>query len=305
MRIDHLPPMVWEKLEDMGLVRDALPNDNEVQRDDLLDYAKTFYGLWRDGRRSVVQRVVRPPDQEELEEQESFQMESDEYERERSTAYSEYLAKLATDDPLVRSFRRRNLGGEDRLLTPTEAEKLISEGAPTASASRQLSKGRAIPWTEEQAEWFLLTGEVPRIAPLIGRVSKRWGRTHNHGVITLEVEPWVSPEAVKDAYSSLQKRAIGGRNRRMKPKTLALFRFVMEQIESVHPLNLRERKERAERAGRRPQTATTLSGPSWREMMKRWNEKFSEDPDLHYRDEQNFARDFRNAERQIANSVKG
>lgn len=304
-RIDDLPSMVWEKLEELGLVKDALPNYNEVQREDLLVYAKIFYQLWRDGRPSAIRGLERPPEQEDSEERESFQMEPNGYERERSAAYSEYLAKLATDDPLVRGFRRQILGSEDKLLTPEEAEKAISDGVGSISTSRQLSRGRAFPWPEEQAEWFLLTGEAPDILPLRGRVNKRWGRAHNHGVITLEIESWVSPEVVKDAYSRLQKRTIEKNNRRMKSKTLALFRFVVEQNKSVHPLNLSERKERAERVGERPQTATELSGPSWREMMKQWNERFPRNHEWHYKDEQNFARDFRNAERRIANPVKG
>ena len=102
-------------------------------------------------------------------------------------------------------------------------------------------------WGVEEAAWALLTGEAP-ITPAIG-VAFAAPRNPSYTlpartVITLQVQPWVSPESVAESYRlaqsamvrpSRRKAAAGeGPGKEARPragrpfdeKTLAMFEFV-------------------------------------------------------------------------------
>lgn len=304
LRIDRVPRPVWEALDEERLIEYAQAVGVEDAGDDLLSAAKRYLKCFRGGGsdREPNYRI-----EDGGVEQEKFGEELGEYEKERAAAFSEYHAKLAADTLSVRSFREYNLGGQDEVLTIEQAERLMSSDGALAilnsidRVSRHLAKEH--PWTEEQAAWFVLTGETPSIAPATGRINRVWKKVHTHGTITLMVEPWLSPETVRDAYLRLQKKALNRNNRRIGARNLALFRFVVGEVESIHALGLRQQKARAKWVKRRSGTATELAGSSWRELKKQWNAWYPEGHPWHYKEVQNFARDFRATERKIANPI--
>jgi hypothetical protein len=68
-------------------------------------------------------------------------------------------------------------------------------------------------WQEGQAVWFLLTDQVPWVSPGSWRLVSRFSPFAVRPVVVLEVEPWLPPAAVMDAYRRIQ-RQLGHRSER-------------------------------------------------------------------------------------------
>jgi hypothetical protein len=104
------------------------------------------------------------------------------------------------------------------------------------------------PWEEQEATWFVLTGETPSVTPLTWQFRSYgddlWEDSFTYGFITLKIEPWVPVEMVQEIFHSLQCRLRGRRRARLpEEKSLNLVQFVNEQV-NVADLSLRERRER-------------------------------------------------------------
>jgi hypothetical protein len=97
------------------------------------------------------------------------------------------------------------------------------------------------PWHPYDAARFLLTGERPEVVPL--------ELSYNRQVFTLNFAPWISEKSIRKAYRKCQKVVRGGDNRRMKERTLAVMRFVIEHTDDK---------------GKRP---------SWSQLTDLWNKE--------------------------------
>ena len=107
------------------------------------------------------------------------------------------------------------------------------------------------PWEEQDAVWFVLTGETPPVALLTWQArwfgSDIWEDSFSYGFVTLKIEPWVDPKLVWKVYSDIQRGLRNGRrNRRLGWKSLELLQFVNERV-NVANLSRVERREEAPR----------------------------------------------------------
>lgn len=105
---------------------------------------------------------------------------------------------------------------------------------------------RKYPWEEQDATWFILTGETPSVVPLTGQFrgfgDGFWEDGFNYGFITLKVEPWVPAQEVGWFYLELQRKLRGvHRARGLEEKSLRLLRFVNER-ENVASLSRKDRR---------------------------------------------------------------
>jgi hypothetical protein len=177
---------------------------------------------------------------------------------------------------------------------------------------RKLSESlaRRYHWREHAlVTWFLLTDEPLWVSPLTGQVHLPSGPAFKYGTITITVQPWVSVDTVEKFYRDLQRQVLGHNKRRLSERNLALLRFVLGHIESVHPRSLLEYRSFAKRRGVElddnglPKTKlpmTELVGPSWRKLLEGWNRRYPIDHMWHYKSVQNFQKDFRRAETAVA-----
>jgi hypothetical protein len=161
------------------------------------------------------------------------------------------------------------------------------------------------PWREEDAAWFVLTGEVPGTSPLTWKTE--WQEYSYQQAITLTVEPWVSVETVADLYSKLRRPLMGRNTRRLSVRNLAVFRFVIAQLEAPvssgdKPLFGGRRLQREVMMGPLERRLWDLGGPSWRTLLERWNQAHPEE--WSYDDVRLFSRDFYRAHKAIARPYK-
>ena len=136
---------------------------------------------------------------------------------------------------------------------------------------------RHYPWDESEAARFVLTDQIPVVPPLTSEVriyGNFEGSPFSYGTVTLNVAPWMSAEALKNAFRDLQRRYILGQDlRRLGDKTLKLLRFVTERIDPTGP------------------------APRGRELVARWNR---ENPQWAYsRDTRRFWRDYNRARQSV------
>lgn len=99
------------------------------------------------------------------------------------------------------------------------------------------------PWPPAAATWYVLTGAAPWVAPIRVERRRRIARRYARSEVALIVESWVPAAEVVAAYRSVQRQLLGGDNRPLGRRALALARFLAGQ-----PPDLR-----------------------WRELMERWN----------------------------------
>src|SRR5215210_5961269 len=126
-------------------------------------------------------------------------------------------------------------------------------------------------WKQEEAVWFVLTGETPQIKPLSVRVKVKGGRT---GVplwsVTINAAPWVPHEEVERAFGRMQQQVLQVRSRRMSsrkmgPRALEVYQFVREQ-ERLHE-----------------------DRPTWSKLLELWNRRH---PDKRFETYNNFRQYF-------------
>lgn len=252
----------------------------------------------------------------------------------RIVAFSEYLAKIAACNKRVMHLRERICGGVARTLSSEKALEFLEAHSvedakvlighestllwPDGSISGRFFRDQEgsvlgdlldtakylekhYPWGVGQAARFVLCGDTPRAGVTLGKQSKTINsgvsaHMFNRATITLEVDSWVPADEVRKAYLNIQHRVYSddfssvslpqGLRKHPSPRNLEVFRFVVAQS-TVQVINAKERLGR-------------LELPSWRDLMRRWNDSLSaaDDP-RHYSNPRNFQRDFKRAQRAV------
>ena len=159
-----------------------------------------------------------------------------ERERKRADVLLNISMRQAAEHPNVKRFRDERLGGQ-RLLYD-EAEAFISPGLSEeiidwelADLARRLERDYG--WRQNEAAWFVLNGEAPRLRPLTTRASIHRSK---HGPssceITLQVAPWIPSEDVEKAFTQMrdQVRRSSGPGT-VGERRLEVLRFVEEEHE--------------------------------------------------------------------------
>jgi hypothetical protein len=248
-------------------------------------------------------------------------------------ALSEYFTKIASVERRVMEFRRRFLGSTTKTLEPdkipdalrswslpedaetSEHEVILSwtpsDGTPVRyrgtydSAMGELDRlGEYLaghyPWGKDQAMHFVLSGDALQVNTVIGshrmmRVLGPDAHKFNRGTITLEVESWIPPELVKQAYVNLQREVHGGRRvRRGEERNIEVFRFVLDksQVSVV---------SESEHLG----MLTLLD--TWRNLRKSWDKQFPLGHAWRYGEHngRNFYRDFMRGQRTVIGTEYG
>jgi hypothetical protein len=172
--------------------------------------------------------------------------------------------------------------------------------------SGRLVENSGYPWGVPEAAWFVLTGEATPVVAMAGRIDTFPGEVMWHGTITLTAETWVPAETVLRYYREMQNDVLEGRdNRPLSARSLALFRFVTEQLRNTVPevekpdyevffdsdgeVDVTPSEEEL-------QASKLVGAPSWRALQQRWNGQCS-DQKWRYEDVRNFRRAFVNAAR--------
>ncbi len=239
--------------------------------------------------------------------------------RARVEALSEYLSRIVAADRAVVRFRARVLGDPEKTLSPEKATEFIrslaaeQQAGPSRDAEtlwwsgsddatqaepikvwpeselwylRNISSrlARRYPWTEDQACYFVLTGQTIKALTLSGRVSESStgvaAHRYHRDTITLEIDSWMPSEYVRQAYHNLQHDLLGENNRQPKHRNVEVFRFVV-----VHSkLQVVNREE----------GLAKLTIPRWKELRELWNKQYREGHEWHYhkKKEHRFSRDF-------------
>lgn len=120
-------------------------------------------------------------------------------------------------------------------------------------------------WSEAHAVVFILTGLTPPIPK--ARVTTSVSLVGPHGRITLELDPRLSSDEVRDLYARARNEVFKGRDRPMSKKHLELALFLVKN-----------------------------PNHTWREMCELWNKEY---PEWAYSVWQNFSRDARAAYRRL------
>ena len=138
-------------------------------------------------------------------------------------------------------------------------------------------------WTEAEAAWIIVTGEVREVPRcLVGKIDGFSNPYLTYATIKLEVEPWITAETVTRAYQYLQRLVLGRRPRAFSERNMTMARFVMQRLRDL----VTDASEGEER-----------EGMSWRVAMRSWNQTH---PQWSYRDERQFYQDVHRVIRAVA-----
>src|SRR3712207_5461173 len=103
MRVGRVPQSVWQALNEEDLISYVLGMGIEDAGGELLSVAQRYYKVWRSAKEQNPTPTRLVEDGGEVREyEEDFKPEPSVHEGERANAFSEYLAKLASDDPRAR-----------------------------------------------------------------------------------------------------------------------------------------------------------------------------------------------------------
>jgi hypothetical protein len=141
--------------------------------------------------------------------------------------------------------RAREIARYQILLSPGEEGDIHSVLVKKNSVLGKLREAalsllRDFPWFEQDAAWFLLTGETPYVAPMTLRGKMKSYETFGpyppagfeYALISLTVEPWVSADSVKRVYQDAQRRW-NGSSPPIREKNRKLFSFVTEKMQNA------------------------------------------------------------------------
>lgn len=145
--------------------------------------------------------------------------------------------------------------------------------------SQELRRDLFPPWSEAEAAWVVVTGEVRRSPlPLDLELTNHHNEHLTYGTITLKVNPWVASETVVRAYQWLQSHMLGKRPKALSQRNLRVVQFVMWELGRLVSHTAED-------------NVANVAPPrlSWRRLMDRWNEA---NPGEAYEDERHFHRDF-------------
>jgi len=105
-------------------------------------------------------------------------------------------------------------------------------------------------WPFSGAALFILTGEVPPRPGIAMEVSSREGLFVTQARITMEIQPWVSADAVRRVYQHARRWAAGPRVRSLSTETLRLFEGCAAAILKTPPETWKAIAEAQRRDGR-------------------------------------------------------
>lgn len=232
----------WKRMLESGMVRDFV--DGNEDWEDLRGYADEAMNY----QRELAQELL--PELEEAEKeaaglgyagggeagsrcQATFTIELPRREQKRASVLLEIQMRQAASQPDVERFRNERLGG--RLLCAEEAETYCSPGVrrTTDEELAELGQrlGRYYGWNENDAAWFVLTGEAPTLHPLAASFFMNksiYGPSYCE--LTLRVAPWVPAEEVKRTFLRMREQVRDGSGPgTVGEQRLEVLRFVEEE----------------------------------------------------------------------------
>jgi hypothetical protein len=259
---EDVPDAVWGHVLKLGLPYEVITGGDDRSRRELVDEAKAYLRASHDESPGYGGRLSRGSERGAREE---VELGLDAYTLKRGQAFSEVTAALANTRGDVRSFRERYLGG--RLLSDEEAATFLEDleancrsfdtnARKTRDELYKLADllARAYRWREGDGEgdarWFVLTGNVPEVRPVVVAVARHWSRRNpNWAQVILTIEPWVDAREVARLYKAVQKQVLGkAENKKTSDHVLDAVRFVAQQIREHGDESWSRRVERWNRA---------------------------------------------------------
>jgi hypothetical protein len=122
----------------------------------------------------------------------------------------------------------------------------------------------------EDAAWLILTGENPKPKYMSARLSSVSSVYLSRAVLTLTVEPWVSPEEVTSYYRDIRQSIL--QDAGSKDRTVEVFRFVVAHTEV--------------------EEITMEKTPQWKRLCDLWNAEHPDDPGKRFSDYRDFRKSY-------------
>jgi hypothetical protein len=122
----------------------------------------------------------------------------------------------------------------------------------------------------EDAAWLILTGENPQPKYMSATLSSVSSVCLSRAVLTLTVEPWVSPDKVTSYYRDIQQSIL--QDAGSKDRTVEVFRFVVAHT------NVEE--------------STLKKTPQWSHLCDLWNADHRKDPGKRFSDYRDFRKSY-------------
>ncbi len=130
-------------------------------------------------------------------------------------------------------------------------------------------------WTQAEASWVVVTGEVRGAPPCLVGEAELFANEHlSSGIISLRVEPWIAADTVLQTYQYLQALTLGRKPRSISERNLEMSKFVMNRLRNLVVHGILDEAD--------------LERISWRRLMIQWNTSY---PAWAYEDERRFYRD--------------
>ncbi|MCK4414946.1 MAG: hypothetical protein KAY32_15535 [Candidatus Eisenbacteria sp.] len=119
------------------------------------------------------------------------------------------------------------------------------------------------PWDQEHAVEFLLHRKIPFASPLVATPKVHTSHDHWRVVVTIQVEPWMSPDTLQKVYRELQRQFYGKQTGPEDAQQLRLFHFVQEYSVRTHG---------------RPWEAVAEEGLDfpWPDVARQWNKEYGD-----------------------------
>jgi hypothetical protein len=122
----------------------------------------------------------------------------------------------------------------------------------------------------EDAAWLILTGENPKPKYMSARLSSVSSVYLSRAVLTLTVEPWVSPDMVTSYYRDIRQSIL--QDAGSKDRTVEVFRFVVAHTEV--------------------EEITMEKTPQWKRLCDLWNAEHPDDPGKRFSDYRDFRKSY-------------
>jgi len=122
----------------------------------------------------------------------------------------------------------------------------------------------------EDAAWLILTGENPKPKYMSARLSSIRTDDLSRAVLTLTVEPWVSPDKVTSYYRDIRQSIL--QDAGSKDRTVEVFRFGVAHTEV--------------------EETTLQRAPQWSHLCNLWNAEHPDDPGKRFSDYRDFRRSY-------------
>lgn len=140
------------------------------------------------------------------------------------------------------------------------------------------------PWSQAEAAWVAVTGEVREVPrSLVGEIKGFSNQHLTYAKITMEIEPWIASDTVVQNYQYLQALVLGRRPRAISDKNLTMARFVMQRLRNLLAKGLEIDRE--------------SKNTSWRQLITSWNRTHEQ---WSFTDERQFYRECRRIARSVA-----